>query len=140
MATATINVETPAGFPVELVLAPDDDSKAIADFVERIEKFTVYLANRGWEPAQTSTVIQQGTLPSAAELSSGPTFCGYPCSPTVDDRGLPSWIIADARQATRHEKQGDTWYSYRDGDTYVQVLRIPKGEHPPAVLGLPADK
>lgn len=135
MATATINTQTPAGFPVELVFTPDDDSKAIADFVERVEKFTAYLAHRGWEPAQ-STVIQQGTPPSAAELSSGPTFCGYACSPTVDDRGLPSWIIVDGHQATRHEKQGDVWYSFRDGDTYIQVLRIPKGEKAPAVAGL----
>lgn len=95
------------------------------------------LASLGWSPVETSPILQQGTPPSAAELSRGPTFCGYACSPTVDDRGLPSWIIAEGKQATRHEKQGDTWYSYANGNGgYTQVLRIPKGEKAPAVTGL----
>ena len=66
-----------------------------------------------------------------------PTFAGYPCSPTVDERGLPTWIIVEGKQAQRREKQGDVWYSLRlvDG-TYAQVLRIPKGEKPPEVKGL----
>jgi hypothetical protein len=40
-------------------------------------------------------------------------------------------------EVTRHEKQGDTRYSYHDpSGVYVQVLRIPKGERVPAVTGL----
>lgn len=136
MPSVTIDVETPAGFLARFTLEPGYDRAEVAGLVEGVEKFTAYLANRGWTPADTSTVVQ-ASMPSAAEIASGPMFCGYPCSPTVDSQGLPSWIIADGRQATRHEKQGDTWYSYRgDGETYVQVLRIPKGERAPAVTGL----
>lgn len=135
MATATVSVEAPSGITVQLVLTPEDESEKMVKFVERVEKFTAFLAGRNWAPAPSATVIQ-GMGPSAAELAAGPAFCGYACSPTVDDRGLPSWIIVDGRQATRHEKQGDTWYSYRDGENYVQVLRIPKGEKAPAVVGL----
>ncbi len=97
MATATLDVETPAGFPVELVFTPEDDSRHMAGFVERVEELTQYLAGRGWLPAEVSTVTPPGTPPSAAELSRGSMFCGYPCSSTVDDRGLPSWIIAEGR-------------------------------------------
>ena len=137
MPNVTITTETPAGFVAQFTLEPGYDRDQVRQLVEGVEKFTQYLAGRGWVPADTSTVIQQGTPPSAAELSSGPMFCGYPCSPTVDDRGLPSWIIAEGRQVTRHEKQGDTWYSYRDpSGVYVQVLRIPTGEKAPAVTGL----
>ena len=137
MPNVTITTETPAGFVAQFTLEPGYDRDQVRQLVEGVEKFTQYLAGRGWVPAETSTVIQQGTPPSAAELSRGPMFCGYPCSPTVDDRGLPSWIIAEGRQVTRHEKQGDTWYSYRDpSGVYVQVLRIPKGEKAPAVTGL----
>lgn len=137
MPSATITVETPTGFQAQFMLEPGYDREEVKALVEGVERFTQFLAGRGWAPVDTSTIVQQGTPPSAAELSQGPTFCGYPCSPTVDERGLPSWIIAEGRQATRHEKQGDTWYSYRDGnDVYVQVLRIPKGEKAPAVTGL----
>jgi hypothetical protein len=45
-------------------------------------------------------------------------------------------VIVAGHQATRREKQGDVWYSYRAGEEYVQVLRIPKGEKAPAVQGL----
>jgi len=137
MPSVTIDVETPTGFLTRFTLEPGYDRAEVAGLVEGVEKFTAYLANRGWTPADTSTIVQ-ASMPSAAEIASGPMFCGYPCSPTVDSQGLPSWIIADGRQATRHEKQGDVWYSYR-GDsegTYVQVLRIPKGEKAPAVTGV----
>ncbi len=137
MSTATVTVEAPNGFSVQFVLEAGYDREQVKTLVEGVEKFTAWLAGRGWEPAQTATTVVQASTPSAAEVAGGPMFCGYPCSPTVDDRGLPSWLIADGRQATRHEKQGDVWYSYRaDNDTYVQVLRIPKGERAPAVTGL----
>lgn len=133
---ATIETETPTGFVVRFQLEPGYDREAVKQLVEGVEKFTQYLAGRSWTAPETSTVVQT-SVPSAAEIASGPMFCGYPCSPTFDDRGLPSWIIADGRQATRHEKQGDVWYSYRgDNETYIQVLRIPKGEKAPAVTGV----
>ena len=133
---ATIETETPTGFVVRFQLESGYDREAVKQLVEGVEKFTQWLASRSWTAPETSTVVQ-ASVPSAAEVASGPMFCGYPCSPTVDAQGLPSWIIADGRQATRHEKQGDVWYSYRgDNETYVQVLRIPKGEKAPAVAGV----
>ena len=133
---ATVETETPTGFVVRFQLEPGYDREAVKQLVEGVEKFTQYLASRSWTAPETSTIVQTST-PSAAEVAGGPMFCGYPCSPTFDDRGLPSWIIADGRQATRHEKQGDVWYSYRgDNETYIQVLRIPKGEKAPAVTGV----
>lgn len=132
---ATIETETPTGFVVRFTLEAGYDREAVKQLVEGVEKFTQYLAGRSWTAPETSTIVQT-SVPSAAEVAGGPMFCGYPCSPTFDDRGLPSWIIADGRQATRHEKQGDVWYSYRgDNETYIQVLRIPKGEKAPAVTG-----
>lgn len=132
---ATIETETPTGFVVRFQLEAGYDREAVKQLVEGVEKFTQYLAGRSWTAPETSTIVQT-SVPSAAEVAGGPMFCGYPCSPTFDDRGLPSWIIADGRQATRHEKQGDVWYSYRgDNETYIQVLRIPKGEKAPAVTG-----
>lgn len=133
---AVIETETPTGFVVRFQLEAGYDREEVKQLVEGVEKFTQYLAVRNWTAPETSTVVQ-ASVPSAAEVASGPMFCGYPCSPTVDAQGLPSWIIADGRQATRHEKQGDVWYSYRgDNETYVQVLRIPKGEKAPAVAGV----
>lgn len=133
---ATIETETPTGFVVRFQLEAGYDREAVKQLVEGVEKFTQWLASRSWTAPETSTVVQ-ASVPSAAEVASGPMFCGYPCSPTVDSQGLPSWIIADGRQATRHEKQGDVWYSYRgDNETYIQVLRIPKGEKAPAVTGV----
>ena len=133
---AVIETETPTGFVVRFTLEAGYDREEVKQLVEGVEKFTQYLAGRNWTAPETSTVVQ-ASVPSAAEVASGPMFCGYPCSPTVDAQGLPSWIIADGRQATRHEKQGDVWYSYRgDNETYVQVLRIPKGEKAPAVAGV----
>ena len=85
-----------------------------------------------WRTSQTDC-----WRPVAAEFSSGPMFCGYPCSSTIVECGLQSWVTAEGRQVTRHKKQGNTWYSYRDpSGVYVQVLRIPKGEKAPAVTGL----
>ena len=92
----------------------------------------VFVSQREWNFAHL-----EATGPSAAELAQAPTFAGYPCSPTVDERGLPTWLIVDGKQAQRREKQGDTWYSVRLPDgSYAQVVRIPKGERVPEVNGL----
>ena len=102
------------------------------EILDRAEKIGLYFGSRGWAFAHLEPVG-----PSATELAQGPTFAGYPCSPTVDERGLPTWIIVEGKQAQRREKQGDAWYSVRLADgTYAQVLRIPKGEKPPEVKGL----
>lgn len=129
---ATIELISPSGVPVTLEVSKDDDREMIIATLERADKIGQYFAGKGWAFAGAPVAG-----PSAAELDRGPTFCGYPCSPTVDDRGLPTWIIAEGRQASRHEKQGDVWYSIKLADgQYEQVLRIPKGEQPPAVRGL----
>jgi hypothetical protein len=70
----------------------------------------------------------QASAPGPAELAAGPAFTGYPCSPTTDDNGLPTWLIVDGKQAQRREKQGD--------GSYEQVLRIPKGAQAPPVRGV----
>lgn len=130
---ATIELISPSGVPITLTVSKDDDHAEIIATLERAEKIGSYFAGRGWGFA--SALPAAG--PSAQELDRGPTFCGYPCSPTLDDRGLPTWIVVDGAQAMRHEKQGDVWYSIkRPEGTYEQVLRIPKGEAAPAVKGL----
>lgn len=129
---ATIELISPNGVPVTLEVTKDCDRDEIIATLERADKIGSYFAGKGWAFAS-----QAPLMPSAAEMDKGPIFCGYPCSPTVDDRGLPSWIMVDGRQALRHEKQGDVWYSVKVGDgQYDQVLRIPKGEKVPAVKGL----
>lgn len=122
-------MSVPTECPVTLEVSHDDDHQTIVDILQ-CGQMGVYFNSR---PAFAR---QEPTGPSAGELAQGPTFAGYPCSPTVDDHGLPTWIIFDGKQAQRREKQGDVWYSVRVADgSYAQVLRIPKGEKPPEVKG-----
>ena len=130
MCSVTLHVVSPAGVPMAVGLGPDDTGEQVMELVSRAERFAAWLTKEGWEIAPARGA---GQGPSAQELAQGPRFCGFPCSPTVDDRGLPTWIVYEGRQATRREKQGDVWFSYRAGEEYVQVLRIPKGEKTPAV-------
>ncbi len=132
MCKVTIDLVSPAGVPVTLEVDKVDDHQAIIELLDRADKIGTYFSQRGWSFAHLEPVG-----PSAAELAQGPTFAGYPCSPTVDERGLPTWLIVDGKQAQRREKQGDTWYSVRLTDgSYAQVLRIPKGERVPEIKGL----
>jgi hypothetical protein len=117
---------------VTLQVDKTDDHQTIIELLDRAEKIGAYFSQRGWNFAHL-----EATGPSAAELAQAPTFAGYPCSPTVDERGFPTWLIVDGKQAQRREKQGDTWYSVRLPDgSYAQVVRIPKGERVPEVNGL----
>lgn len=128
----TIELIGTSGFPITLSVSKDDDRQDIIDTLERADKIAGYFAAKGW-----SFATQPAALPSATELDQGPTFAGYRCSPTIDERGLPSWILVDGQQALRHEKQGDTWYSVKLTDgTYERALRIGKGEKIPAVKGI----
>lgn len=129
---ATIDLISPNGVPVTLEIDQDTDREVIITTLDRADKIGSYFAGKGWAFASTPAA-----LPSAAELDRGPTFCGFACSSTVDELGRPSWIMADGRQAQRHEKQGDAWYSVKVGeDRFEQVLRLPKGEKIPPVKGL----
>jgi hypothetical protein len=133
MTTATVHLISPAGVPITLAISPDDDKDTIIALVERADKLGGWLLAHGW-----ATAHAEAAGPSARELDGGPTFAGFPCSPMVNEAGLPVWILYNGQQAMRREKQGDTWYSVRGagGDGYIQVLRIPKGEIAPAVRGL----
>lgn len=132
MCKVTIDLVSPSGVPVTLEVDKADDHQTIIELLDRADRIGAYFNQRGWSFAHL-----EATGPSAAELAQGPTFAGYPCSPTVDERGLPTWLIVDGKQAQRREKQGDTWYSVRLADgAYAQVLRIPKGERVPEVQGL----
>lgn len=132
MALVQIDLVSPSGFPVTLTVTKDDATEDIIETLERADKIGAWCKNKGWGFA-----AQQPALPSATELDKGPTFCGYPCSPTIDDMGLPTWIVYEGQQAMRRSKQSDHWYSIKLPDgTYGQVLRIPKGEKVPPVKGL----
>ena len=132
MCKITIDLVSPAGMPVTLEVDKTDDHQTIIELLDRAEKIGAYFGQRGWSFAHL-----EPTGPSATELSQGPTFAGYACSPTVDERGLPTWLIIDGKQAQRREKQGDVWYSVRLADgSYTQVLRIPRGEKVPEVQSL----
>ena len=127
MCKATIELVSPDGVPITLHVTENDDQQAIIDILTRADKIGQYFGAKGWTFANA-----ESTGPSAGELAQGPTFAGFPCSPTVDDRGLPTWLIVEGKQALRREKQGDVWYSVKlADDTYEQVLRIPKGEQVP---------
>ncbi len=132
MCQATLDLISPNDVPITLHVTDADDQQTIVDMLDRAEKIGLHFRARGWQFAHPGL-----TDSSAAEWIQGPTFAGYACSPTVDERGLPTWIIVEGKQAQRREKQGDVWYSVKMGEgEYVQVLRIPKGEKPPAVKGL----
>lgn len=129
---AVIELVSPNGVPVSLEIDQDTDRDAIIATLDRADKIGSYFASRGWAFAST-----QPAMPSAAELHDTPTFCGYACSPTVDEMGRPSWILVDGKQAARREKQGDCWWSVKIGENeYERVLSIPKGEIVPPVKGL----
>ena len=131
MCQATLDLISPNGVPVTLHVTHTDDQQTILDTIDRAEKIGLYFAERGWAFAGGAT-----TNTDTHTARQGPTFAGYPCSPTVDERGLPTWLIVDGKQAQRREKQGDVWYSVKVGEgEYAQVLRIPKGEKIPDVRG-----
>ena len=134
MCKATIHLTTPAGAPVDLEIGAGATTDMIQTVMDRAAKIADYYLAAGWGLPHAPS--DGATGPAAAELAQGPTFAGYPCSPTVDDQGRPTWIIVDGVQAQRREKQGDVWYSAKTADGYHQVLRIPKGETAPAVRGL----
>lgn len=129
---ATLKLIGPGGAPIDLHLSPEDKGEDIKILLERVGTLTTWMQGNGWAFADAHP-----TGPSVKELTAGPTFAGYPCSPTVNEAGLPTWVISGGQQAHRREKQGDVWYSTKQPDgTYEQVIRIPKGEQAPAVLGL----
>ncbi len=135
MCNVTLRLISPSGVPVTLEVAHDEAQADILAAIDRADKVAQWCIAHGWSAANAEAAASG---PSAGELASGPTFAGYPCSPTVDAQGLPTWIIFEGKQAQRREKQGDVWYSVRgagEGE-YVQVLRIPKGEKAPAVVGI----
>ena len=87
--------------------------------LERIAAALERIADAGSAGAPTSAQ-------TAAHL---PTFAGFNCSWTKDAAGNPSYIItADGEIADFHTKQGDCWWSVKDGETFRQVLRIKAGE------------
>lgn len=132
MPNVTLKLVSPTGAPLELSIAPGDDTHEVIELLERADKAAAYLSGKGWSFADT-----EPKGPSAKELAAGPTFAGYPCSPTVNDAGIPTWILVNGQQAQRREKQGDVWFSAKVGEgQYETVLRIPKGEKPPQVIGL----
>ena len=133
MSSITINFVSPHGTPIALTVdGQGDDTDQIKALTDRADAIGQYYHALGWAFAETTA-----TRPGAAELAAGPTFAGYPCSPTVSENGLPTWLIVDGKQAQRREKQGDVWYSVKLQDgSYDQVLRIPKGETAPPVMGL----
>ena len=131
MCTATIDLISPSGMPITLHLGADDDQQTVIETLKRAETIGAFCAERGWSYAPSIPQISE-----AFEVPRGPTFAGYPCSPTVDERGLPTWIVVEGKQAQRREKQGDVWYSVKQDDgSYAQVLRIPKGEKMPETQG-----
>jgi hypothetical protein len=99
---------SPHGTPVTLTIESGAETDEITALLDRADAIGQHYAARGWARAEA----QPGT-PGPAELVAGPTFAGYPCSPTTDDNGLPTWLIVDGRQAQRREKQGDVWYSVK---------------------------
>lgn len=64
-----------------------------------------------------------------------PRFCGYFASWTTDDRGYPDYLITEHGViASRHEKQGDVWWSVKIGDdVFQQIVKIEKGSQIPEI-------
>lgn len=117
---------------MDLTIPARDDDRGIMALLDRAEQAAQAVAARdGWKLAEARSVEA-----SSAEMQRGPTFCGFPCSPSLNALGFPAFVIAGDRMAKRHEKQGDTWYSYRAGDGYEQVLNFRAGDAAPPVVGL----
>lgn len=136
-STAQLALRSPAGTRIDITITAGtipDEMFALIDAAILAEEIAI---SAGWSAADDASH-------EAAPLPAGPnepTFCGYVCSPTTDDRGLPAWIMVDGRQAERREKQGDTWWSYRLPDgSYSRHVLIRKGEQAPAIWWPPGMK
>ena len=86
--------ECPHGTPICLTVDPGTDTDEITALLDRADAIGQHYAAHGWAFASTKP-----STPGAAELAAGPSFAGYPCSPTVDANGLPTWIIVDGKHA-----------------------------------------
>ena len=102
MSSITINLISPHGTPITLTVGPGDDTKEVTALLERADAIGQHYAAHGWALAEA-----QPSTPGPAELEAGSTFAGCPCSPTVNDDGLPTWIIVDGKQAQRRAKHTD---------------------------------
>ena len=88
--------------------------------LERIAAALERIADAGSAGAPTSAHT------TAAHL---PTFCGMNCSYTTDTAGRPSYVITpDGEIAEKHERQGDCWWSVKEGDSFRRIVTIKAGE------------
>lgn len=144
MATVTLNLRTPKGYPLDLTVAPEDNGKDVQALLERAEVLADWFVGQGWAFAEArSALAEQKALTTTAGMAN---FGGFPCSPILDADGFPTWVMDGDKRAILHKKNGDNWWSYgvafdEAGKTTKWAkacLTIKAGQTRPPVLGLPA--
>ncbi len=147
MATVTLNLRTPKGYPLNLTVSPEDKGKDVHALLERAEAMADWFVGeggRGWAFAEArSALVEQKALTTTAGMAN---FGGFPCSPILDAEGYPTWVMDGSERAILHKRQGDCWYSYgvafddkgKATKWSKACLTIKAGQTKPPVLGLPA--
>ncbi len=145
MATVTLNLLTPKGYPLDLTVAPEDNGKDVQALLERAEVLADWFVGQGWNFAQPGQPALGGQKALTTDTGMA-YFGGFPCSPILDADGFPTWVMDGENRAILHKKNGDNWYSYRvafdaAGKTTKwsrACLTIKSGQTKPPVVGLPA--
>lgn len=142
MATVTLRLKTPKGYPLDLAVAPEDNGKDVQALLERATVLADWFVGQGWGFADAQPALgEQKALGVAGQTS----FGGFVCSPILDADGFPTWVMDGENRAILHKKNGDNWYSY--GVSFDEAgktkkwskacLTIKSGQTKPPVIGLP---
>ena len=101
--------------------------------MDTTERGTAALERLAHAAERIAAALEAGSAgaPTSAHTTAAhlPTFCGMNCSYTTDAAGRPSYVITpDGEIAEKHERQGDCWWSVKEGESFRQVLKIKAGE------------
>lgn len=144
MATVTLQLMTPKGYPLNLTVAPEDNGKDVQALLERAEVLADWFVGQGWNFAEAQPALgEQKALTAVTGMAN---FGGFPCSPILDADGFPTWVMDGDKRAILHKRQGDCWYSFgvafdAAGKTTKwskACLTIKAGQTKPPIGGLPA--
>ncbi len=143
MATVTLRLMTPKGYPLDLQVAPEDNGKDVQALLERATVLADWFVGQGWAFAEAQPALTEQKALTAGGMAN---FGGFPCSPILDADGFPTWVMDGDKRAILHKKNGDNWYSYgvafdAAGKTTKWAkacLTIKAGQTKPPIGGLPS--
>ena len=108
-APASVSIKTfsPSGFDVVVTLR---DSNSV-ELMKRMMTALVWLNDKGFKPTR-------GNHAPAAVAASKPHSPGGTASGAQGNEADPSWCAIHQEYMQRREKDGDVWYSHKDGENW----------------------